>query len=61
MKNLNACKNCHLLSEKTICPLCSVPTSKRWRGYVIIRNPSTSQIAKKMNINKPGKYALKVR
>ncbi len=60
MKNLYACKNCHILTEETICPHCSVQTSKRWRGYVIIRNPKDSQIAKKMNIKKPGKYALKV-
>ena len=61
MKNLNACKNCHALTEKNICPNCSVPTSKRWRGYLIIIDPPTSQIAEKMNITKPGKYALKVR
>lgn len=60
MKNLNACKNCHVLTVESICPNCAVPTSKRWRGYVIIRDPSKSQIAEKMNINKPGKYALKV-
>ena len=60
MKNLNACKNCHILTSENICPHCAVPTSKRWRGYVIIRDPSKSQIAEKMNIKKPGKYALKV-
>lgn len=60
MKVLRACKNCHILTEMEVCPNCSLPTSKRWRGYVIIRDPSTSQIAKKMNITKPGKYALKV-
>jgi DNA-directed RNA polymerase subunit E" len=60
MKNVRACKTCHVLTEKDICPNCSIPTSKRWRGYVIIRNPSSSQIAKRMNIKKPGKYALKV-
>lgn len=60
MKNLKACKNCHLLSKKDTCPVCGTPTSKRWRGYIIIRDPSRSQIAEKMNINKPGKYALKV-
>jgi len=57
VKHLNACKTCHLLTEKDI----SVPTSKRWRGYVVIRDPAHSQIAQKMNIAKPGKYALKVR
>ncbi len=61
MKTLNACKNCHYLTEKDRCPICSEQTQKRWQGYVIIRNPSTSQIAQKMNIKKPGKYALKVR
>jgi len=60
MKNVKACKSCHVLTEKDVCPNCSLPTSKRWRGYVIIRDPDTSQIAKKMNIKKPGKYALKV-
>ena len=61
MKTLNACKNCHRLTEESVCPICAIPTSKRWRGYVIIINPSRSQIAQKMNIQKPGKYALKVR
>ena len=61
MKNLNACKICHLLTYKDVCPNCSLPTSKRWQGYVVIRDPEHSQIAEKMNITKPGKYALKVR
>jgi len=60
MKNVKACKTCHVLTDKDTCPNCSIPTSKRWRGYVIIRNPATSQVAKKMNITKAGKYALKV-
>ena len=60
MKTLKACKNCHLLTEKDHCPNCSEPTVNRWRGYVIVRDPEQSQVAKKMNITKPGKYALKV-
>lgn len=60
MKNMRACKTCHLLTEKDVCPNCSIPTSKRWRGYVIIRDPEISQVAQKMNIKKAGKYALKV-
>lgn len=61
MKNINACKNCHMLTKNDVCPNCSLPTSKRWRGYVIVRDPARSQIAKKMNITKSGTYALKVR
>jgi DNA-directed RNA polymerase subunit E" len=61
MKELRACKNCHLLSKSDRCPACLEQTVRRWTGYVIIREPHRSQIAKKMNITKPGKYALKVR
>jgi DNA-directed RNA polymerase subunit E" len=60
MKSLNACKSCHFITEKDRCPHCSDQTMNRWRGYVIVRDPEHSQIAKKMNITKPGKYALKV-
>ncbi len=61
MKNIRACKNCHLLTEKDVCPVCSLPTAKRWSGYVIVRDPAHSQIAQEMKISRPGKYALKVR
>lgn len=60
MKNFKACKNCHFLAKTDVCPHCSLPMAKRWSGYVIIRNPKTSQIAQKMKITRPGKYALKV-
>jgi len=60
MKIVRACKTCHVLTEKDVCPNCGIPTSKRWRGYVIILDPEHSQVAEKMNIKKPGKYALKV-
>ncbi len=31
-----------------------------WLGYVVILNPSRSEIAKKLNVETPGNYALKV-
>lgn len=59
---MRACKNCKLLSEKAErCPYCGELTSIRWQGYVIVKDPKRSQIAKKLNITKSGKYALKVR
>lgn len=59
---MKACKNCHLIVEKNDrCPYCGEITSSRWQGYVIVRDPKRSQIAKKLNITRPGKYALKVR
>jgi len=35
--------------------------SEDWAGYVVIIDPEHSDIAKKMNITLPGRYALKVR
>lgn len=56
-----ACKACHLLSEEVMCPNCGQATSKNWSGLLTIIDPSTSELAKVMNIEKPGTYALKVR
>jgi DNA-directed RNA polymerase subunit E" len=58
---MKACKECHLLTNRDICPFCSLPTSEYWQGYLIVIDPEKSRIAKKMNIKMPGKYALKVR
>jgi DNA-directed RNA polymerase subunit E" len=58
-----ACRTCHRLEpEKQLCSSCKTPTlSTDWSGLVIIINPEESQIASKLNIHEPGKYAMKVR
>lgn len=56
-----ACKSCHMLSEELTCPNCGGPTSKNWSGVLQIMDPAESELAKTMNIQKPGTYALKVR
>jgi len=61
MAIMNACKQCHFLTTENRCPRCNEQTVKRWRGYLVIRDPARSEIAKRMNINQAGKYALKVR
>jgi DNA-directed RNA polymerase subunit E" len=46
----------------TVCPICKgTSLSDDWSGYAIILDPKNSTIAKRLNINQPGKYALKVR
>ena len=40
------------------CPSAQVTTD--WQGYVIIMDPERSEIAKRLNVDRPGKYALKV-
>ena len=59
-----ACKNCHLITkkDKSMCPKCKTHTlSDDFSGEVIILDPHNSKIARYMNINIRGKYALRVR
>ncbi len=58
---MRACKKCHALTNKNICPYCSEATSDEWQGYMIIIEPDKSKIAQKIGIKSSGKYALKVR
>jgi DNA-directed RNA polymerase subunit E" len=58
-----ACKDCHRIVEegKSVCKCGSNSLSKDWNGYVIILDVEGSRIAKKLELNKEGRYALKVR
>ena len=56
-----ACKTCNRITEKNVCPNCSSTNlSNRYQGVVIIIDPNKSEIAKKMQVNLPGEYALEV-
>ena len=46
------------IPQSNRCPTAQVTTD--WQGYVIIMNPERSEIAKRLNVDRPGKYALKV-
>ena len=62
-KNPFACSECHLILSDGIdqCNICpSAPVSSDWTGYVVVIDPSRSEIANRLNIEAPGKYALKV-
>ena len=61
MKVTKACKVCSAITEEDKCPLCGGETSKDWQGYVVIIDHTRSEIAKRMNIDKNGNFALKVR
>lgn len=57
-----ACRTCHTITTAEVCPACSGKDfSKDFLGYVIILDAKNSHIAQKMEIETPGKYALKVR
>ncbi|NPV61903.1 MAG: DNA-directed RNA polymerase, subunit E'' [Methanotrichaceae archaeon] len=57
-----ACRECHRIVEGLVCPICgSSSLSKDWNGYVLVVDPKGSEIAKRLEITLPGRYALKVR
>lgn len=58
-----ACRNYHrIVEDSENCPVCrSTSLTDNWRGYVVIVDPKRSKIAEKLNVEHPGKYALRVR
>jgi DNA-directed RNA polymerase subunit E" len=57
-----ACKNCRFISNGPVCPNCkSTNLSDDWSGLVIVTDPAVSEVAKRMGIKAPGRYALRVR
>ena len=58
-----ACSECNLVldEEEDQCNRCpSAPVSLDWMGYVIVFDPDRADVAKKLEIDRPGTYALKV-
>ena len=57
-----ACRNCKYINIDTnVCKNCGASElTKEWYGYVIIIDPEKSEIAKRLGIRIPGKYALRV-
>lgn len=60
---MKACRDCHLIVEgkESVCPRCGGDLSERFSGMVIIIDPEKSAVAKMINVNTPGKYAIKVK
>ena len=64
MVKIKACKKCNsIVHGEEVCPICKTHNhlSKSFVGMVIIRDPKVSKIAKRLNISREGKYAIKVR
>ncbi len=57
-----ACRNCKFINiDSDVCKNCGgAELTKEWYGYVIIIDPEKSEIAKRLGIKIPGKYALRV-
>ncbi len=58
----NVCRNCKLFVDADVCPLCKKDAfSTQWQGRIHFVNAKESFIAKQMNIEHDGEYAIKVR
>ena len=56
------CKACKMFIEGNECPVHgAIQTSTNWQGRLNILNNKDSIIAKKINIEHDGEYAIKVR
>lgn len=62
--NRLVCRECHRVNDadRTTCIACnSSSLTEDWAGYVVIAHPDRSEIAREMQVDEPGAYALKVR
>ena len=56
---MKACKQCRRILAGKICPVCKIGEAKSYQGTVVVFDVN-SDIARKMKITAPGKYALKI-
>ena len=58
---VKACSVCKRLTTKSKCPYHQeARLVDTWKGEIIILDPETSELAKKLEITRPGKYALRL-
>jgi len=57
-----ACKTCRrILEDSDSCPVCKTSQlTTNWKGFVVVIDPEKSEIAKKLGITIPGKYAIRL-
>ncbi len=58
-----ACRNCRIVVEGNICPICNNADflTRTWEGHIEIINPDDSEVAKAIGAKVKGKYALKIK
>jgi len=64
MAKTKACKKCNsIVLGEEVCPICKTHNhlSKNFSGMVIVRDIEKSKIGRKLNVTRPGRYAIKVR
>ena len=60
--SLRACRVCKTITRESVCPSCkSTDLSEDYTGLLIVLDAANSQLAKKLKVEKEGRYALKIR
>ncbi|MFH1978154.1 MAG: transcription elongation factor subunit Spt4 [Candidatus Aenigmatarchaeota archaeon] len=53
------CRNCKRFVNSSKCPVCNQSNfSRSWKGVIYVNDPNSSEVAKLLGINAPGKYCL---
>ena len=60
---MSACKECRYIvrTKEKVCPKCQGELSEKYSGVIIVLEPEHSEIAKLMELNATGSYAIRVR
>jgi|TARA_Y100000310_G_scaffold127024_1_gene126037 RNA polymerase subunit RPABC4/transcription elongation factor Spt4 len=62
MAKQKACRVCNKIYEGDKCVSCgSKESTESFKGRVVVLNPETSEIAKKLSIKEKGNFAIKTR
>jgi DNA-directed RNA polymerase subunit E" len=58
-----ACRNCNrIVEDASECPVCkNNDLSDSWNGLVVVYDPEDSEIAERIGISTPGRYAIRVK
>lgn len=57
-----ACRTCRYITDENLCPICKGNEfSDDYSGVLIVLDPENSILAEKLEVEEPGKYALKIR
>jgi RNA polymerase subunit RPABC4/transcription elongation factor Spt4 len=59
-RKTQVCRNCRRFTVEKVCPTCkSTNLSTSWKGLAVILD-TNSEMARSLNINESGKYAIYV-
>jgi DNA-directed RNA polymerase subunit E" len=60
---MSACKQCRYIitTKEKVCPKCQGELSEKYSGMVVILDAERSEVAKIINVNMVGSYAVRVK